>query len=94
MKPFFSIVMPVYNVGKYIEKAIESVQSQTFTEWELIVVNDCTEDDSVVKAQRLAEVDERIRLIHHQTNKGLSAARNTGEREASGQYIWLSLIHI
>ncbi|MBS4981627.1 MAG: glycosyltransferase family 2 protein [Lachnospiraceae bacterium] len=88
MKPFFSIVMPVYNVEKYIEKAIESVQSQTFTEWELIVVNDCTKDDSAVKAQRLAETDERIRLIHHQKNQGLSAARNTGEREASGQYIW------
>lgn len=88
MKPFFSIVMPTYNVEKYIGKAIESVQKQTFTDWELIVVDDCTPDKSAEIAEKFAEADKRIKVIHHEVNQGLSPARNSGEKAACGKYIW------
>ena len=73
--PFFSIVMPVYQVERYISKAVKSIQGQTFSDWELIVVNDCTVDRSAAIAEKFAGI-------------GLSAARNTGIKEASGKYIW------
>lgn len=88
MKPYFSIVMPTYGVEKYIEKAILSVQNQTYTDWELIVVDDCTPDQSAQIAAQMAKEDSRIRIVTHQENQGLSAARNTGLQEACGQYIW------
>lgn len=88
IKPYFSIVMPAYGVEKYIEKAIKSIQKQTYTDWELIVVDDCTPDKSAKLAQRFAEKDERIRVIHHEKNQGLSLARNSGLKEARGEYIW------
>lgn len=86
--PFFSIVMPVYQVEHYIERAIQSVQNQTFTDWELIVVDDCTTDQSARIAEELAKSDDRIRVLHHEVNRGLSAARNTGIKEVAGKYIW------
>lgn len=86
--PFFSIVMPVYGVEKYIAKAIESIQKQVYTDWEIIVVDDCTLDKSAQIAEKAAETDERIRVVHHEKNRGLSAARNTGIEEARGEYIW------
>lgn len=88
MEVFFSIVMPAYNVEQYIGKAIESIQAQTYQNFELIVVDDCTPDKSGEIARSYAETDERIRVIRHEKNKGLSAARNTGEKEAKGAYIW------
>lgn len=86
--PFFSIVMPTYGVEKYITEAIRSIQKQTYSEWEIIVVDDCTPDKSAEIAQRFAKQDERIKIVHHDVNKGLSSARNTGTQVASGQYIW------
>lgn len=87
-RPFFSIVMPAYGVEQYIAKAIESVQNQTFSDWEVIVVDDCTPDRSGEIAKRYAEQDSRIRVVHHEVNQGLSPARNTGTDAARGQYIW------
>lgn len=87
-KPYFSIVMPTYCVEKYIAKAIESIQKQTYTIWELIIVDDCTSDRSAKIAEKAAEKDNRIRVVHHENNRGLSAARNTGIEEAEGEYIW------
>ncbi len=86
--PFFSIIMPAYGVDKYIKKAIKSVQNQTFTDWELIVVDDATPDDSGKIAEHMAKSDSRIQVVHHTKNQGLSAARNTGESHATGSYIW------
>lgn len=86
--PFFSIVMPAYQVEQYIGKAIQSVQNQTFPDWELIVVDDCTRDQSAKIAEGLAKNDIRIKVLHHEVNRGLSAARNTGIKEAVGKYIW------
>lgn len=88
MKPVFSVVMPTYGVEKYIEHAIQSIQEQTFAEWELIVVDDCTPDKSAVIAEKIAETDSRIKVIHHEKNRGLSEARNTGIQKACGDYIW------
>ncbi len=86
--PFFSIVMPVYGVEKYISKAIESILDQTHKDWELIVVDDCSPDRSGKIAEEFKEMDERIQVLHHTENRGLSQARNTGEKAAKGRYIW------
>lgn len=86
--PFFTIVMPAYGVEKYIDKAITSIKEQTFDNWEIIVVDDCTKDSSGQIAQGYADEDSRITVIGHEQNKGLSAARNTGTKAASGEYIW------
>lgn len=87
-RPYFSIVMPAYGVEAYIERAIKSIQKQSFTDWELIVVDDCSPDQSGAIAEAFAAEDGRIRVIRHEENEGLSSARNTGEAEASGRYIW------
>lgn len=86
--PFFSIVMPAYGVERYIERAINSIVEQTFSDWELIVVDDCTPDKSGEIAASIAQNDARIRVVRHEENRGLSAARNTGLKAASGKYIW------
>lgn len=86
--PFFSIVMPAYGVERYIKKAMESVQNQTYTDWEIIVVDDCSPDKSGQIAEEFAAKDKRIRVVRHQENRGLSQARNTGIWEAEGCYIW------
>lgn len=87
--PTVSIVMPAYGVEDYIGKAIACVQAQTLTDWELIVVDDASPDQSAAIAQKRAETDTRIKIVHHTHNQGLSAARNTGIDHASGRYLWL-----
>ena len=76
LKPKFSIVMANYNNGRYIGQAIESVLSQTFKDWELIIVDDCSTDDSVDIIKRYL-ADDRVRLIQHDANKGYVAALKT-----------------
>lgn len=85
-KPVFSVVMPMYNVSRYVKKAIDSVLAQSYSNFELICVNDgCTDNTvEIVKAYN----DPRIRLIH-QKNRGLSAARNTGINHSRGLYVAL-----
>lgn len=73
--PAISVVMPVYNVEAYIAEAIQSVLDQSFTDFELVIVDDGGSDRSIAIAQSFA--DERIRIIH-QANRGLAGARNTG----------------
>lgn len=87
-KPYFTIVMPAYGVEKYIDRAILSIQKQTFNSWEIVVVDDCSMDRSGQIAGKYAAEDSRIKMVHHEINKGLSAARNTGTKVASGEYIW------
>jgi glycosyltransferase involved in cell wall biosynthesis len=86
--PFFSIVMPVYAVEAYVEEAIKSIRIQTYANWELIVVNDCTKDRSAIIAEKYASKDHRIKVVHHRVNQGASGAYNTGIRVAKGQYLW------
>lgn len=87
-KPYFTIVMPAYGVEKYIDRAILSIQKQTFDSWEIVVVDDCSKDKSGQIAGKYAEEDSRIKVVRHGSNKGLSAARNTGTEAAAGEYIW------
>lgn len=84
--PRMSVIMPVYNVQAYIAEAIQSVLDQTFTDFELIVVDDGGSDDSIRIARGFA--DTRIRIIS-QANRGLAGARNTGIAEARAPYIAL-----
>ena len=81
-----SIVIPVYNVEKYVEKCLLSVINQTYKNLEIIVVNDGTKDNSLKICEMLKEKDARIKIIN-QENAGLSCARNTGIENASGEYI-------
>lgn len=81
-----SIIIPVYNVEKYLERCILSVLSQTHKELELILVNDGSTDQSLQICQKYETLDKRIKLVN-QKNSGASAARNTGLKCASGSYI-------
>lgn len=83
-----SIIVPVYNAGAYIEKTIQMVSSQTYRDWELILVDDGSRDDSVKIIERVIRSQrKRIRLIKNKGNKGAAAARNRGIDASSGRYI-------
>lgn len=86
-----SIIIPVYNVSDYVERCVRSVMTQSYSDIECILVDDCTPDDSIEKCERLiAEYNGPIifKILHHEHNRGLSAARNTGTDAASGEYIF------
>lgn len=83
--PRFSIIMANYNGSKYIEEAINSVLAQTFVNWELIIVDDCSTDDSVIKIKKYLG-DERIILIQHETNKKYITALTTGISKVKSKY--------
>ncbi len=85
--PFFSIIIPTYNVERYIARCLESCINQTFSDIEILVVDDCGSDDSIKIAQSFADKDSRIRIIHNPRNLGLFGARLSGEKEARGEYI-------
>lgn len=83
-----SIIVPVHNAGAYIEKTIETVKAQTYSQWELILVDDCSTDDSRQKIRSyVRENDGQIRLIEKTCNEGVARARNTGIDAARGRYI-------
>lgn len=86
-KPFFSIILPTYNVGKYIDRCIESCINQNYNNFEIIIVDDCGNDDSIEKAKCWVEKDNRIKIINHNKNLGTFHARATGVQEANGEYI-------
>ncbi len=81
-----SVIMPSYNTAKYIAESIESVLKQTYKYWELIIVDDCSDDntDEVVKAYC---TDKRIRYIKNDVNSGAAVTRNVALREAKGRWI-------
>lgn len=81
-----SVVIPVYNVKPYLERCVNSVLGQTYKDLEIILVDDGSKDGSRELCDQLATKDQRITVIH-QKNQGLSGARNTGVRRASGEYI-------
>ena len=82
---FFTVIIPLYNKESYVENTINSILNQTFTNYEVLIVNDCSTDDSVAKVKPF--LSEKIKLIAHSDNKGLSAARNTGIQNANSDYI-------
>lgn len=83
-----SIITPCYNGGKYISETIESVIAQTYPNWEMIIVDDGSVDNSAEIVKNYIDKDSRIKLIQ-QANAGSAAARNNGIRRAEGQYIAL-----
>ena len=85
VKGLVSIVVPVYNAGKWIEDTILSVKSQTYKEWELILVDDLSTDDSVKVMELYSGPD--IKVLKSTKNHGAAYARNLGISEAAGQYI-------
>lgn len=84
--PKISVITPAYNAEKYIGETIESLQAQTFTDYEHIIVNDGSTDSTVTIIEKYAKEDDRIRLIS-QKNAGAAAARNKGLECARGEYI-------
>ena len=89
--PKVSIIVPVYGVEKYIERCARSLFEQTFDEIEYIFVNDCTKDASIEVLETVIESypnrKEQVRILHHETNKGLPQTRKTGILAASGDYL-------
>jgi len=81
-----SVIVPVYNVEKYLHRCIDSILKQTYNELEIILVDDGSTDSSGTICDQYKEIDERI-IVVHQKNGGLSCARNTGISIASGEYI-------
>lgn len=84
--PRFTIIIPVYNVEAYLRQCVSSVLCQSFSDFEIILVDDGSRDASGALCDELALTDSRIRVIH-QENQGLSGARNTGIQAAAGDYL-------
>ena len=86
MKPVMSIIVPCYKQAAFVAETLDSVLKQTFRDWECIVVNDGSPDNASEIVNRYVALDSRIRLIET-PNRGVSAARNTGIRASSGEFI-------
>lgn len=86
MKPTISVIIPTYNYGMFLRDAVRSVQEQTFRDWECLVVDDGSTDDTKQIVDAISASDPRVRYFY-QKNKGLSAARNTGIRESTGDFL-------
>ena len=84
--PVFSVIIPVYKVEKYISRCIESVLKQSFSDFELLLVNDGSPDKSGIICDEYAKKDQRIKVFHKE-NGGVSSARNIGIKNACGKYI-------
>ena len=89
--PAVSVLVPVYNVSKYIERCAHSLFQQTFDDIEYVFVNDCSPDDSIKKLQKVIEQypnrKKRVQIIHHDKNRGASVSRNTCLENSTGKYI-------
>lgn len=85
--PLVSVVVPIFNVEKYLRRCLESIVGQSYANIEIICVDDASEDDSAAIANQIAERDKRVHIVKHQNNKGLGAARDTGVDIATGSYI-------
>lgn len=82
---FFSVIIPLYNKENHIEETLKSVLNQTFQDYEIIIVEDCSTDNSKTKAQSF--ISEKTRIIQHEKNKGLSASRNTGIQNSNSDFL-------
>lgn len=84
--PLVSVIVPIYNIAKYLDKCIESILLQSFRQFELILVDDGSTDGSELICDAYAKKDDRIKVIHKK-NEGLVRARKTGLENAAGDYI-------
>ncbi len=85
--PSVSVIMPVYNGERYLAEAIESILAQTFTDFELIIVDDGSRDRTAAIIRDFEKRDARVRPLRHEANRGHADARNTGIAAAAGEYI-------
>lgn len=89
--PTVSVIIPVYNVAPYVERCVLSVMRQTFQAAECIIVDDASTDDSIIHCQKLINLyngPTHFVVLHHNVNRGLSSARNTGTEAATSQYVY------
>lgn len=82
-----SIITPMYNSAAFVGETIQSVLAQTYSRWELLIVDDCSSDNSTSIVREFAALDPRIRLLSNEKNSGTAVTRNHGLREAQGSYI-------
>jgi len=85
--PLVSIITPTFNSEKFITEVIKSIQNQTYTNWEMIIVDDCSSDKTVSITSNFAQFDTRIKLFQLEKNSGTGVARNKGLSEAKGRFI-------
>ena len=85
--PLISIITPSHNASQFISETIRSVLNQSFSDWEMIIVDDCSADNSVEVIRAFVEQDSRIKLIRLSVNSGAAVARNTAIEAAQGRYI-------
>ena len=86
LKPFVSIIVPVYNIEKYVSTCVKSIMTQTFSDYEVLLIDDGSTDNSGEICDRYASEDSRIQVIH-KPNGGLASARNAGLCAAKGEWI-------
>ncbi len=87
MEGLVSIVTPTFNSEKFISETIQSVQNQTYTNWEMIIVDDCSTDNTANLVTEIAQLDKRITFIRLNENSGPAKARNAGIEKVSGKYM-------
>ena len=87
MKDLVSIITPTYNCGRFIAETIRSVQAQTYTDWEMLIVDDCSTDDTESVVAGFIAADSRIHYIQNDRNSGAALTRNRALREARGRWI-------
>lgn len=86
-EPLVSIITPVYNAESFLSETIESMKNQTYKNWEMILVDDCSKDNSANIIKEFQRSDERIKYIKLEKNSGASVSRNTGIKNAKGRFI-------
>lgn len=82
-----SVILPAYNCGEYIRHTIRSVQNQDYRNWEMIIINDASTDNTAAEIKAFADTDPRIKVITLPENKGVAAARNIGISKAEGRFL-------
>ena len=87
MSPKISIIVPIYNASKYLKKCLDSILAQSYTDWECILVDDGSTDDSGLICEDYSKLDARFKVIR-KDNQGVSAARNTGIKESTGEWLY------
>lgn len=87
--PLVSVIMPAYNAQEYIEAAIRSVMGQTYTNWQLLVIDDGSSDNTYQIVEKLVQADSRVLLLRNESNLGVAKTRNRGLDLARGQYVAL-----
>ncbi|WP_416353522.1 glycosyltransferase family 2 protein [Agrilactobacillus fermenti] len=86
-EPLLTVIVPVHNVHQYLDRSLESIVAQTYQNIEIIIVDDCSTDDTGKMADAWAKRDQRITVLHLAENRGISGARNVGLARARGQFV-------